>query len=424
MSIFFFFFFFNKLYNIPVIYHAFNKICVSKMLNDGYCDMSCFIEGKITQEEMLYRLTALKSKYVELYQYPYPISNEVWDRQYDVFKEQHGFENMLIEEASAIVYWTYMTCSDEEERAKFTLDFFKSNEILKAISDDVKYQQGVFYNSRVVELKIVSSISDFNRVIGSYKKSSEMLYYRGHANANYRLQPSIARRASWLYNEREMYNELLIACPSDFEKCTSHLEKLVKMQHYGLPTRLLDITKNALVALYFACESQHDNYGEIILISTDKDSIYYPQSDTASILASLPAFRYRTQELFSNLALDTSVTKEDFNVEVARLIHEIRLEKPAFSPDIEKKDLLRNIIVLATKNNNRIIKQDGAFILCGLSKDPKELNKFRYRKKGKTVVLLVTNKEKILEQLSTFSIDRATLFPEIECVADFIKGRY
>ena len=419
------FFFFYDLYTIPAIRYAFEKICVNKMLDDGYCDMSFFIEGKITQEEMLYRLTVVKSKYVELYRYPYqPYNGNVWNKPYDVFSEQQNFEDMTTEEASAIVYWTYMAYRDEEERAKFTLDFFESNETLKSISDDVKYQQGVFYNSRVVELKIVSSISDFNRAIGSYQKGCSVLYYRGHANANYRLQPSIARRVSWLHNEREMYNELLIACPSDFERCASHLEKLVKMQHYGLPTRLLDITKNALVALYFACESQHDNYGEVILISTDKDSIYYPQSDTASILASLPAFRHETQESFSRLALDTSVTKEDFNVEVARLIHEVRLEKPAFSPDIEKKDLLRNIIVLATKNNNRIIKQDGTFILCGLSKDPKELNKFRYRKKGKTVVLLVTNKEKILEQLSTFSIDRATLFPEIECVAEHIKNQY
>ena len=424
VSVFFFFFFFENLYTIPVINYAFNKVCVRKMLDDGYCDMSCFIDSKITRVEMLYRLTAIKSKYVELYQHPYQTNGNVWDREYDVFKEEGGFENMLMDEATAIVYWTYQTCANEKDKMEFTLDFFKYDKNLQGISENIKYEKGVFYNSGEIELRIVSSISDFNRAIGSYQKGCEVLYYRGHANANYRLQPSIIRRASWLHNEREMYNELMIACPSDFEKCTSHLEKLVKMQHYGLPTRLLDITKNALVALYFACESQYNNYGEIILISTDKDSIYYPQSDTASILASLPAFRYRTQELFSRLALDTSVTKKDFNVEAARLIHEIRLEKPAFSPDIEKKDLLRNIIVLATKNNNRIIKQDGAFILCGLSKDPKELNKFRYRKKGKTVVLLVTNKEKILEQLSTFSIDRATLFPEIDCVADSIKGRY
>lgn len=206
------FFFFYELYTIPAIRYAFEQICVNKMLDDGYCDMSSFIEGKITQEEMLYRLTSVKSKYVELYRYPYqPYNGNVWDKSYDIFSKQQNFENMTIDEASAIVYWTYMTCSDEEERAKFTLDFFKSNEILKAISDDVKYIQGVFDNSRVVELKIVSSISDFNRVIGSYKKSSEMLYYRGHANANYRLQPSIARRADWMNNEREMYNKLLIA---------------------------------------------------------------------------------------------------------------------------------------------------------------------------------------------------------------------
>ena len=421
----FFFFFFDRLYDIPAVFYAFNKICVDKMLHDGYCDMSYFVNAQISQEEMLYRLANCKSKYIELYQHPYPDYKTAYQQWHEMFKEESdSSEDMLIEEANAIVYWVYMILPNEEERKQFTLELFFKVKELSLIDCVIEYEKGVFYNSKTIELRIISSIADFNRAMGTYQKSDGVLYYRGHSNANYRLQPSISRKTSWLYNEREMYNELLINCPTDFEKCNSHLEKLVKMQHYGLPTRLLDITKNALVALYFACESQHDNYGEIILISTTKDSIYYPQSDTASILASLPAFNYDIQQSYSALALDPSITKEEFNVKISRLIHEIRLEKPAFGADINKEDLLRNIIILATKNNNRIIKQDGAFILCGLSHDSNTLNQFRYKKKGKTVIVLVSNKKKILEQLSTFSINRATLFPEIECVADYIKNIY
>ena len=46
--------------------------------------------------------------------------------------------------------------------------------------------------------------------------------------------------------------------PRDFSECKSALDYLVQMQHYGLPTRLLDVTTNPLVALYFACQPAGD----------------------------------------------------------------------------------------------------------------------------------------------------------------------
>ena len=39
------------------------------------------------------------------------------------------------------------------------------------------------------------------------------------------------------------------------------------MQHYGLPTRILDITANTLVALYFAVSENEDKDGVVYLFN-------------------------------------------------------------------------------------------------------------------------------------------------------------
>ena len=41
------------------------------------------------------------------------------------------------------------------------------------------------------------------------------------------------------------------------------LYELAMLQHFGSPTRMLDITFNPLVALYFAVEEQRDDGGEL-----------------------------------------------------------------------------------------------------------------------------------------------------------------
>lgn len=49
------------------------------------------------------------------------------------------------------------------------------------------------------------------------------------------------------------------------------LETLTLLQHHGSPTRLIDITSDWRVALFFACESDEDRDGRIFLIKTDSD---------------------------------------------------------------------------------------------------------------------------------------------------------
>ena len=209
-----------------------------------------------------------------------------------------------------------------------------------------------------------------------------------------------------------------------FEKCKTQLEKLVEMQHYGLPTRLLDITRNPLVALYFACESEKDSYGELVLVSADNQSTVYSLDERVSVLANLSVLTYEQQcELYYYAVNDNDVEQEkNASVALRKLAQAVRKDLGVSTVQIDGPELLRNYIVNVIKHNSRIARQDGAFIICGLSQD--SIEEFRYTKDGKRIIVLINNKQEILKQLDVFKINHATLFPEIECVAEYIRNKY
>ena len=68
-------------------------------------------------------------------------------------------------------------------------------------------------------------------------------------------------------------------------------DKLVRMQHFGLPTRLLDVSRNALVALYFATDpgplGSKPSDGMVTAFAIPQEHEKYFDSDSVSCIANL-----------------------------------------------------------------------------------------------------------------------------------------
>lgn len=128
-------------------------------------------------------------------------------------------------------------------------------------------------------------IEIINELSKGIKKSivhDDVLLFRGHSDVAHQLIPSIARTNkktgySYLYYEKEMISKAIGKNPGLFHEDEYAINLLVKLQHFGIPTRLLDVTYNALVALYFACKNDKDldQDGEVFVFKISSDDGNY-----------------------------------------------------------------------------------------------------------------------------------------------------
>lgn len=101
------------------------------------------------------------------------------------------------------------------------------------------------------------SLTSFIEAFAQYSSSSKYRKcYRGQRDSSWPNVAGIFRSdlKELLQNEKRAVRDLISVHPGEFASDESMFDKLVRMQHFGLPTRLLDVSRNALVALYFATD--------------------------------------------------------------------------------------------------------------------------------------------------------------------------
>lgn len=324
------------------------------------------------------------------------------------------------------------------------------------------------------EIHSIENLLDVLYLLGEPKQGTTR-FFRGHSKNSYLMQPSIYRQLYLIENEDKIIRDALTNCPDDFSPNDTLFEKLVKLQHYGYATRLLDLTTNALVALYFAASSQENEDGELIILDIPDEQIKYDDSDTVAVLSAISLtkkdlilenyidFATKCAELkyhefissrnnldnleftdtilkilnFPNweetLMLGANETKQIeflkiFNDQhnIVSLIHNIRADKPSFRPVIQPNDMQRVLCVRAKLNNARISRQQGSFLLFGINNEkvkpahvPDE-----WLRRVDNQKIIIKNKKQIMKELKSFGISKQTLFPELESQAQEIMAQY
>ena len=281
------------------------------------------------------------------------------------------------------------------------------------------------------------SLTDFIEAFARYSSSSIYLKcFRGQWDYSWPNVAGIFRPdlKELLKNEKRAVRDLISVQPHEFASDETMFDRLVRMQHFGLPTRLLDVSLNALVALYFATDPGPDSGkssdGMVTAFAIPPEREKYFDSDSVSCLANLANMTseekdeiYRLRKsLKGDISSAGNIKRFNEKGVIKRLHQFIRSEKPYFLPIIDPIDLFKPYYVHPKMSNRRILAQSGAFILYGIN--PPRKMYFPNPIEETPFIVPQSVKIHIRRALENLGINESTLFPEIDKAATRIKNRY
>jgi len=242
------------------------------------------------------------------------------------------------------------------------------------------------------EERVIDHLGVYFDVCNSVMKGGEEFWFRGNADITWDLTPSALRkdtvdernRALSLLTEFRRYVQMKIAnAPGPKED----LNWVQLARHHGLPTRLLDWTKSAVIALYFACDGQYAHDGGVFILN--------PVNLNRQVDPKKP----RVFDCHSDAHL---------------------IEKYLKLSGVKRSNGRRTIAIYPVWNSERIMLQQGVFTLAGSrefalnDKQAPGLVCMRIRQ---------AHKKTLLAELDHIGINEMSIFPEPEHTCNYLTWR-
>ena len=265
---------------------------------------------------------------------------------------------------------------------------------------------------------MIRSISEYIDAINSilyewhsFESRNYSIWFRGEEDIKWKLRPTIYRNHNLNYYERELTrdfkNQAYTFLNENYPK--NEFEWMFLMQHYGLPTRLLDFTESSLVALYFAvCNYKNIKNGKVWIL----DPMSLNESFTKNTI--IPYF---TSPILKDYSLIEPILNDKIeNSKNITINRQINAELP--------------IAVRPIRNNTRSIAQKATFIVFGRNcEDLNEIISSQRNEGAKKVKLTYieidgSHKQNILKDLAVCGITHSVIFPELSGIAYEIKQNY